>query len=385
LKTVILHVGRHKTGTSSLQSFFSENSEILTRYDILYPMSGRRGGAHHLLAETFSGAAVKNYSSGFSPLDFDVVKAIRREIDGAKEETVLVSSEAFQNVNPKTVQKIFSGYTLRIVMYLREQSVYLRSAYAQRIHATNTTLSLQEYCQKTFRGSSDYFDYVGRWKSIFGESLDVLVYEREQLINRSVVDDFVGRYLSKVSGVRGLKYPSPANPSLAEVYLYYKLLLNHFLPDGVSIGGLYQLLGRLSEEDGLTPFRLSERKVSQVKAAHKESNLKVARKFFNRDHLFGSSERPRVTAQDLPFPLDKEAVSNISMLLENELPDLKSITGGAQRFSQSAEVMRILEKLKSEFLQEYGFSDRAVDSTAKSGVLRLLRLGSVGFGVRGRK
>ena len=40
-KRLFLHIGRHKTGTTSLQNFFSEKKELLSERGILYPETGR--------------------------------------------------------------------------------------------------------------------------------------------------------------------------------------------------------------------------------------------------------------------------------------------------------------------------------------------------------
>jgi len=44
--TVFIHVGPHKTGTTSLQSFLSENHDALIKESLLYPKAGRGQGGH---------------------------------------------------------------------------------------------------------------------------------------------------------------------------------------------------------------------------------------------------------------------------------------------------------------------------------------------------
>jgi len=53
--TVYIHIGPHKTGTTSIQSFFSKNYDALISQGVLYPLAGRlhdqaTSNAHHPLA-----------------------------------------------------------------------------------------------------------------------------------------------------------------------------------------------------------------------------------------------------------------------------------------------------------------------------------------------
>ncbi len=41
LRTLYLHVGIHKTGTTSLQGLLAGCADDLQRFDVLYPLSGR--------------------------------------------------------------------------------------------------------------------------------------------------------------------------------------------------------------------------------------------------------------------------------------------------------------------------------------------------------
>ena len=52
LKRVILHIGRHKSGTSSIQHCLNRNVDLLSAAGILYPKHGRGGRvAHHDIAK----------------------------------------------------------------------------------------------------------------------------------------------------------------------------------------------------------------------------------------------------------------------------------------------------------------------------------------------
>jgi len=46
-----IHIGLHKTGTTSIQNFLTLNENILSKKGYLYPATGRKGQAQHLLAQ----------------------------------------------------------------------------------------------------------------------------------------------------------------------------------------------------------------------------------------------------------------------------------------------------------------------------------------------
>jgi len=62
MKTIYIHAGVYKTGTSTLQAFFAKNKELLKQKDIYYPTEGlyyhpHRSG-HHVLVHTLGGEAL---------------------------------------------------------------------------------------------------------------------------------------------------------------------------------------------------------------------------------------------------------------------------------------------------------------------------------------
>ncbi len=49
-KTLYLHIGMGKTGTTALQVFFSGNRKAMEEQGVAYPSLGEIEGAHHLLS-----------------------------------------------------------------------------------------------------------------------------------------------------------------------------------------------------------------------------------------------------------------------------------------------------------------------------------------------
>ena len=147
MKTVVIHVGTHKTGTTALQLFFSRNSDRLREHDIHYVSSGRGGWqmeAHHALAVALR--------AGKSRVPAKVVK----EVESSTCSKILLSSEMFMEFDaPRTLQRLFSDCRVQIVMYVRRQDLRALSEYnyAVKIFVARFPGVVQDYylCKRYLR------------------------------------------------------------------------------------------------------------------------------------------------------------------------------------------------------------------------------------------
>jgi len=128
---VILHIGRHKSGTSALQSYLFKNRQELYKQGILYPESGRigHGIAHHKFAYACD---YKRYST--SKKSRDISQSILGEIR-PQHHTLIISSEAFQIVeNKRRIKKFLKNFKtadIEIICYFREFADYMMSSFRQ--------------------------------------------------------------------------------------------------------------------------------------------------------------------------------------------------------------------------------------------------------------
>lgn len=100
MSRLILHIGAHKTGTTSVQHFFKAREAALGAHGVAYPLTGRLA-AHYVFAAPWIGEMKPLY--GFTPEDGREAWA-RLDADWAGfEGTVLISAEAFCHVRPDRV------------------------------------------------------------------------------------------------------------------------------------------------------------------------------------------------------------------------------------------------------------------------------------------
>lgn len=125
MTTLDLHIGLHKTGTTSLQSLFAANDGILKRFSIVYPRTGRKKNKHNLLA--WSLRSVDDLSR--------LLAALHEECSGS--EHALVSCEEFSHAFlDGTVLEQFcrlarERFHVRVIIYLRRQDQLKESVYSE--------------------------------------------------------------------------------------------------------------------------------------------------------------------------------------------------------------------------------------------------------------
>jgi hypothetical protein len=201
-KTLYLHIGRPKTGTTSIQKFLNESRSKLESLGILYPLAGLLDDAHHLLPVSLLGK-IPPAIQHLPRLDHNVLfQSLLHEIEASGSCKVIISSEFFslltfktEDENRRRLAEYLSGFNTKIVIYFRHQPDFLLSSYMQevknlRLERRKEFSEFKDMFLK--RKIDDYWWSVSNWADCFGlENILVRPFEREQLINGDVVADFL--------------------------------------------------------------------------------------------------------------------------------------------------------------------------------------------------
>ncbi|OGT82683.1 MAG: hypothetical protein A3H91_10275 [Gammaproteobacteria bacterium RIFCSPLOWO2_02_FULL_61_13] len=164
-KTLIFHIGVHKTGTTSIQRFLNRNSQHLRRHGILYPDSGRPAthpDAHHQLAWALLG------SHGVR--DLACWSDVLAEFRASDCPVALLSSEGFCTLRDQQVEKLAAlvgGFDVRVIMYVRDPVSYMISSYKMGINLSNRTESFGEFVRREIH-RCDFRRSHGIWCGHFG-------------------------------------------------------------------------------------------------------------------------------------------------------------------------------------------------------------------------
>ncbi len=187
---IFLHIGTHKTGTTSLQVFLRESENALARQGILVPDSGSPKGksynvscGHHELAWYLLGKHNTNSDASWTALSSEIA-----QYNGEK---VVVSAEAFDNLTTShivRIKKYLSGHDIYPVIYLRNPLSYMVSAYKQRIKMGTYSGTLRKYFKEHI-DNVDYEKLVGAWISELGkDNLRIRIFDKAK--HRGIEKDF---------------------------------------------------------------------------------------------------------------------------------------------------------------------------------------------------
>lgn len=240
---LILHIGRHKSGTSSIQNFLSINRKKLMDIGYTYHQSPDGRPAHHYLAEAL---ARKNHKKMSLQASMGKLKQLKSTFEQCidKNKINIISSEAFQNCDPKLVRAFFEDFDVLVICYLRDEISYLKSAYLQKVHATNYHESIYSFYDNF---TPDYSKFVALWSECF-ENIIFRAFSRDELYQNDVVSDFL--FSLNINREGFFDIGKQHNPSLSRRYLEIKLALNKEYPSSLTTDRvLYKKLGELSMDD----------------------------------------------------------------------------------------------------------------------------------------
>ena len=131
---LVLHIGTHKTATTTVQDTFHNNRTLLAEQGVVYPDLGRHSGHHGLLTDWISLPAAYELSGG----GINNLRALAKEyVD--KDVTLFLSSEEMSRgggaggkVDMQALAQIFAGFeSVKILCFLRSQWQFLQSVYLE--------------------------------------------------------------------------------------------------------------------------------------------------------------------------------------------------------------------------------------------------------------
>ncbi len=201
-KTIYLHIGYNKTGTTAIQNSFYYNRKSLLNDGLFYPKKcrgKRKSPAHHALAESLLFTIgkpmpkfVKTKIYSRYPADY-YWNLLKQELSGSGCSAAFISSEAFSRLrgHPEQMQFIrdqLKGYQVKILVYLRSQPDFLASAYNQAVKRGHETRTVDELMKSGWM-TIDYFEELEDWASVFGaENIVVRVFDPQKMPGGVVTD-----------------------------------------------------------------------------------------------------------------------------------------------------------------------------------------------------
>lgn len=284
-RKLYLHIGNHRTATSSIQQFMKQNFHELLAKGVFHPLGV---GRHHgVMNDIFRGRRSVE----------EVSRTINQRADGRKANitTVTLSDEDIsQRGDLKHLTEFQKYFDLRIIFSIRRQDLWLESWYFQNVKwQWNPRLAhctFDEFLEHRKKFAWIQYDsFLTKLEGLFGkENICLTVFEKEQMA-RGPIAEFL-RVIG-IDTLDGFTDPPHANASMsAEMVEFLRHIPLHKLQHGErdimrrafeAVDRTY--LGHTSKQSE----RLLERPARDaLLAEYSDGNTKVARRYFDRDDLF---------------------------------------------------------------------------------------------------
>lgn len=277
MKKVIIHVGQYKTGSTSIQKLMWEGRNKLLARGVLYPHSFVRDCAHFLITDLLR----KEYHN---PNKSVQLNPLREEIEKTSVNTVVISCESLSGATvrwfaPDMMKFMWQrlvdeldGFDLRVMFYVRRQDESINSRIIQEIkgQARKSSIEYEPFLYK--KSSLNYYYFYGLLERIFGKgSVDIRIYDRNNLVNADVRHDFM-EYLGLDGDVINVQHNDDNVAPSAKLVGFYRVVNSMRLESGdyeIVNNGLWR---ELSSAESPRAVILGTKERAHIMSYFRESN-----------------------------------------------------------------------------------------------------------------
>ena len=342
-KTIYIHAGAGKTGTTAIQEFLFLNEKQLLKDGLYIPDIGRQPSNKHIVHHFLAG--------WFGKLEQNNVKVLNlwNEISQLGYKSILISSEFFHhpklfvkndsNLLTLIKEKVSEHFIIKIIYYIRPEEQWLQSAYEQWIKSGSKRdgESIHDFIK---RPRITLAEQVYKLAEIFGKNnIIVKPFEKSQFIGGNLFSDFLNNFHIEYKS----EYILPSrnsNPRLSYDALEFKRVANMVCSDKKQASVLNEHLMKYSDamdNQSSSLYRKSGLLTLKEKNKIRESNDKlyqsIARDFLNIKE--GVLFKEKDTLKTITKQYDLEDLTKISSylfinlyqkieLLENSLKKLNT-------------------------------------------------------------
>ncbi len=295
MKTIYLHIGIGKTGTSSIQQHLANYHKEYLLNDLRYIQctGGITGDGHQNFAKSFI-FDVPDYMH-ISDQVMNSRDEVKSELVCASEKNILLSSENFQLASPLEIKKYFlsinQDYKFKIILFVRSQEELAESEYNQIVKVRLEKRSFFNYINSEFDG--DFMRLASEWEGVFGrENLMCKIYDAKQ---KTAINDL----LDCISG------PNPSytknkntahsieNTSLGISALTIKRMINRLSADNSSNMHieLPKVIVDLIGLNDCPALMMDSNQAKQFRLRFKKSNIQFSKRYLGKKMIFLGGQR----------------------------------------------------------------------------------------------
>ena len=237
--TLFLHIGRGKSGSSTIQSLARDHAPFMASAGVHCPLTSNGLPNHARLA-----AALCDQKR-----DPQTLRDFRDALEKSPHPRVFISGEALFSITRdgmRHLKRLLDGREIRILAYVRDYPSWLPSVYAQRTKKATSGLNFDDYFA-SIRENVTILPRVERWASIFGwKAVRVRTLDPVALTGANLISD--------VLDALSIEGAPPYVPSLNVAPHWITLELQRALANAVAGSPL----GKIDAKSARTTLRLFE-------------------------------------------------------------------------------------------------------------------------------
>jgi len=304
MRTCFLHIGPHKTGTSTLQTLLFLNRDVLQAAGIYVPgmKAAKNGGNHHRLAQDIGSPGTTGYCRELA----DELSA------AAMPEQIVMSSESLSSSieQPEFRTRLYQyfhelGYRVTVIAYIRPQVSRANSIYTQAAKTLRKPQTFQGFLARFM--TDPMADLTLKFGPLLNDERFRSLFRpfNDEILGRGLCEDFLATLGLPPETMGACKRPPVRNETpdpktmaaLLDTGMWIEstgLIVRpaRLVPVASALRKMAVSLGwNTCKYDGATR---AEREA--IVTAFAASNEAFARRFWNRSwqELFGASERAEI-------------------------------------------------------------------------------------------
>ena len=193
-KTIYLHIGMPKTGTTSVQAFLAENKEKLSEKDILYPIKENAENEYNEHLYNYRGAVLGALAKGTDAYNEYFEKHFLNIIEKSACKNVILSEEILF-LRTTDVVDIFlkHDFNVKIIIYIRKPAEYLASTWQENVKSVYSVMGLKfRHSLEQFLDREIPYSIIFKYIEKLGkENVIVRPFEKEQWKDENLIVDFL--------------------------------------------------------------------------------------------------------------------------------------------------------------------------------------------------
>lgn len=294
-RTLYLHIGLPKTGTSALQVFFAKNVEALFRKGLRYPGVKSRVAEEERIT---SGNGARIARQAFLPESDASELTLLENALSAGGRDVLLSSEFFSSgwdAARHAKLKAFAarfGYGVRIIVYLRDQADIVVTHYFQVMKRDASFVDVNgdqfgrfaQYYVEKHTNYLDFEDFLAMLASTYGqENIRVRSSRRSELVKGDLMADMLDALGIEDDASLDKKVPK-INPTPSQQEMYIRAVMEVFQPTLKTADRYLKVITQIHEKLGSARdernFFIDPAIVQDIRARFAEANARVCQAWF---------------------------------------------------------------------------------------------------------